>query len=945
MEHDRVVDSSEKHQNSYCCNMKSMESTPENVGPYTIIREIGRGGMGVVYLARDTKLDRDVAIKALPEEMAADADRLIRFEREAKSLAALNHPNIAGIYGVEEQDGRKYLILEFVEGETLGERLDRGPIPVDEALEIAIGIATGVEAAHEAGIIHRDLKPDNIKITPEGTVKVLDFGLAKVEEASTSTVQGDSPTLIARHSPTIPGAILGTAAYMSPEQARGRKVDKRTDIWSFGVMLYEMLTGTSPFVGETATDSIGAVLHKDVDLDQLPSETPAMVRHMLRRCLVRDKRQRLQAIGDARVDLELAFAEPGLDSARTGSSGKLPWIIAVAGSAIGLAALGVIFSGVLSPPAPSKSVLHLAFPIGPNPQSEEGVTFAFSPVSRTVAYIAQDPGDDSPDPATAIYLRDLDSDEVRRLAGTEYAQSLSFSPDGTQLAFTWYDPDSSREEVRRVSVSGGPVLQVFADPTGNKYVMRVSLAWISNDEMLAIGADRFTLYRVPIAGGDIAEIATFAKDGEWLFDTPSMLGPDSVFLSRLSLSAAREHMRLFRLDLETGETKEILDDAKNAQLLPGGRLLFVRGETLCVAQFDADSARVIGAVTPIVSGLLPSESYSVSAQGDLLVARSVVEHESSQLMSIDRAGQRVPLIESRQDFSAPVVLSGDGRQLAITILRPSMPPAAYTLDLDTGYLRPALPSADVSWSEGWAPDGRLIANHWFTPTHEELFLLDPSSSAEATPILPETDGLGSQINATMTPDGRFVVFQYRTNIEPDTWDIYTVDLESDQEPVPIAVVATSAGEADPRLSPDGKWLAYISDASGTRQVVLQAFDPDRLGEPTRVFPVSFDGGHAPLWSPDGSELFFLDTDLENLFGVEITTDPVMSITPPKLILGAADLNLGGIDSGMVWHPIDITPDGERFVYIEDVGDSEPPTYLDLTINWLDELDKLVPPRR
>lgn len=313
-------------------------------------------------------------------------------------------------------------------------------------------------------------------------------------------------------------------------------------------------------------------------------------------------------------------------------------------------------------------------------------------------------------------------------------------------------------------------------------------------------------------------------------------------------------------------------------------------------------------------------------------------------MSIDREGQSVPLIEYRRAFPAPVVLSGDGRQLAVTIIRELEPPAAYTLDLDTGFLRPAFPSADVSWSEGWAPDGRLIANHWFTPTHNELVLLDPSSSAEATPILPETDGLGTQIQPTMMPDGRFVVFRYRIS-ESSTQDIYAVDLERDEEPVPIPVVTTSASETSPSLSPDGVWLAYTTDASGTRQVVLQAFDRDRLGEPTRVHPVSFDGGRMPFWSADGNELFFLDAKLKNLFGVEITTDPVMSITPPKLILGAADLNLGGFDGGPGWHPIDITPDGERFVYIERASHDEPPTHLDLTINWLDELDRLVPPQK
>ena len=426
-----------------------------------------------------------------------------------------------------------------------------------------------------------------------------------MDEASTASELANSPTIVAGGSPTLPGVILGTAAYMSPEQARGRRIDKRTDIWSFGVLLYEMLTGASPFAGEAASDSIGAVLHKDVDLDRLPAETPALVRHVLRRCLDRDKLQRLQSIGDARIDLELAQDEPGLGNLVRGPSGRLPWGLAAAGVVFGLGAIGLLLSDVLSPPAPPKSVLHLAFPIGPNPQAGEGVTFAFSPVSRTVAYVAQDPADDSADATTAIYLRDLDSDEARRLAGTEHARHLSFSPDGTQLAFSWFDPDSAREEVRRVSVNGGPVLQVFADRTGDKYVMPASLVWISNDEILVMSASGFTFYRQAIAGGDLVEVTTLAGDGEWEVNRPGpMLGPDSVFLTRIDVSATGLRVGLFRLDLETGDVAEILADAGAAQVLPGGRLLFVRNWTLCVAPFDADSARVMGAATPIVSRLL-----------------------------------------------------------------------------------------------------------------------------------------------------------------------------------------------------------------------------------------------------------------------------------------------------------------------------------------------------
>ena len=298
-----------------------------SIGPYFVDREIGRGGMGVVYLAKDPRLQRDVAIKALPDHLGEDPDRLERFRSEAQVLAQLNHPAVAGIHGIEEKDGQQYLILEYVEGETLSELLERGVPPVEEALDLCIKIAAGIEAAHEAGVIHRDLKPDNIRITPDGQVKILDFGLAKIDDGMSSTSE-HSPTvaMAARHSPTMPGVIMGTAAYMSPEQARGRGVDKRTDVWSFGVLLFECLTGASPFAGETAGDSIGAVLHKDLDLELLPASTPGSVRRVLGRCLERDKSRRYRDIGDVRLDLEVSEgADHGVLQSRAPS--RIPLIV------------------------------------------------------------------------------------------------------------------------------------------------------------------------------------------------------------------------------------------------------------------------------------------------------------------------------------------------------------------------------------------------------------------------------------------------------------------------------------------------------------------------------------------------------------------------------------------------------------------------------------------
>ena len=431
----------------------------DQIGPYQVLREIGRGGMGVVYLARDARLERDVAIKALPEDLAKDPVGLERFEREARAIAGLSHQNIAGIYGIEEQDGAKYLILEYIDGLTLADRLDAGPLPLEEAMQVAVQIAAGIEAAHETGIIHRDLKPANIKIDTDDLVKILDFGLARADEGSSSTgMSFDGPTIHQDNPqppPTMEGMILGTAAYMSPEQARGRRVDKRTDIWAFGVILYEMLVGSNPFKGETATDSIGAVIHKDIDLSKLPSGTPSSVHHVLTRCLERDKSKRFRDIGDVRIELEHGSGE---SLAAVNPARRSPFeLIALAAIIFAIAGAGAMW---LLKPSPKPTLMNLAIPVADRFESIDQL--AISPDGETIAMIAKEHPTENGSTDNAVYVRNWSDENFRKLQGTDRATgTVAFSPIGDHLLIEIDDEVRPISEVRSFPIAGGPSTKAF----------------------------------------------------------------------------------------------------------------------------------------------------------------------------------------------------------------------------------------------------------------------------------------------------------------------------------------------------------------------------------------------------------------------------------------------------------------------------------------------------
>jgi len=802
--------------------------------------------MGVVYLGRDTRLDRDVAIKALPEHLASDPDRLARFEREAKTLAQLNHPNVAGIYGIEEHEGARYLVLEYVEGETLAQRLDRGALPADEATDFAIQIAEGVEAAHEAGVIHRDLKPGNVIVTPDGKAKVLDFGLARAEESSSSTsFSPTDPTVTspARHSPTMPGVILGTAAYMSPEQARGRKVDKRTDIWSFGVMLYETLTGASPFIGETVSDSIGAVLHKEVNLDLLPPATPTNIRRLIRRCMMRDRTRRLQSIGDARVELldmeeALATAEGYPGAARR--TPVFPWLLA---GALGMVAGALLWALVLqvatSPDAGGQSsVVRSWIPLPEGKTLSAGNSVA---ISRDGSMLALSVGLDE---NAQIYLRRLDKFEMEPIPGTEGAQAPFFSPDGEQLGFM------AAGRLKKVLLRGtGRQVTVLCDAPVSGGGAWDRSGWI----YFTFGESR--LARVREDGGTPQELGN-AGDVHHLSALPEGRGILLTIQPPEAQSNRKDTCRIAVLSPDGQTVKPVLDGGYNARYLSSGQLVFIRGGGLFAVPFDLDSLEA----SPSPMNVQP-EVWTDSVWA---IARYDVSLDGT-LAYIDGgdAARTVPTwidLETREEHPLPIPpgvyntfnLSPDGTHLAIQSAG-GAEDQVYVYDASRGTFT-RLTEQGANIYPAWSHDGREV---FFASSRDGkgylLYRQPVDGSAPATRLLTDEQEALMETErhwpASVTPDGKYLLaFSWAHPTRGG--DLWKVPLDGSGGPE--VVLATPANEIIPQVSPDGKWLAYLSDQYGNYQIMVRPF-PDVQ---RRVWVVSTDDSYDPRWSSNGDALLF-----------------------------------------------------------------------------------------
>jgi eukaryotic-like serine/threonine-protein kinase len=848
-----------------------MPLTPgERIGGYEIIDALGAGGMGEVYRARDTRLARTVAVKILPEREAVDADRIARFEREARTLASLNHPHIAQIYGVED----RAIVMELVEGDDLSHRIQRGALPVDEALAVARQIADALDAAHSAGIIHRDLKPANIKVRPDGTVKVLDFGLAKGAESSVPGGLATSPTFT---SPvmTQAGIILGTAGYMSPEQARGKAVDKRADIWAFGCVLYEMLTGRPAFEGETVTDILGAIVKSEADLAALPDTTPATVRSLIARCLQKDAARRLRDVGDAIPDLVAAPTLPMSPSAAPVLTSR----VLLAASLAGAVAIGAAIAWLLKP-APTidtptiRASLALPEPVGAGQIAQ--VTLAIARDGRAIAVATE----------SAAFIRHLDHLAFVRLPQTDGARGVFFSPDGQWVGY-W-----TARRIGRVSADGANHMVMHESPS----ILALSGAHWGADDVIYFSAP-MGLYSLPAAGGAPRQVmqATAMSAASVV---PSL---GVMFYSRMSPGgiAASASSDVIVRDLANG-AETTLTDGNTPQYVQG-RVFFVRGTTLLSAPFDR-RARAFAAeplqVTEGVARIGVVGQFAVSDTGTLvfLPGNSVLQ-PLGLLRRVQRNGTGHVVSDVERQYSDPRV-SPRGDRVALHLSEQD--DDVWVQDLARGVQTRITFDGREDETPVWSPDGTWLAYSGFerNGSNRAIFRRKVDGSGDEEVLWTAV----SHTHVTdWLADGTLLIEAIDPERSSDVMTLRVDDAERTLRPL----LATRYAEHSARVSPDGRWMAYASNESGRLEVYVQAYPA--LGYKQQV---STAGGMQPVWSRDGRELFFR-ADKHLMTARVVASGAELTISAPAVVMN----DTFGRPQGETHTTYDVLPDGE-FLFIE-----------------------------
>jgi serine/threonine-protein kinase len=879
---------------------------------YRLIEKLGEGGMGVVWRAMDTTLDREVAIKFLPEAFTQDPDRLARFEREAKLLAGLNHPNIASVYSVHQVEGARFLAMELLPGEDLSQRLARGRMPVDEALRVAEQIAEGLEAAHDSGVIHRDLKPANVILTPEGKVKVLDFGLAKAFDAAAPSSQSDpslSPTITSAG--TLAGMIIGTAAYMSPEQARGQAADRRADIWSLGCVLLEMLSGEKVFSGGTVSDTLASVLKTEPDWDTLPRDTPSQARRLLQRCLRKDPSRRLRDAGDARILLQEAIdgGDEPVEVAATTSARRFPWAVA------GLLALLALFLLLrplgTGPDAAATAPRHLALqlPVGVELEvTNDRGNLAISPDGRQVVYTGMEDGDQN------LYLQRLDGGPAVVLEARSRATHPFFSPDGEWIAYF------AAGKLRKLSLRGGNPIDLIESSLNRGGV------WTEDGTIVLSTATTGGLSRVPAAGGQPEPLTELdASTGERTHRWPSALPDGKTVLFTIGVSGKPgdyEDADIGAVSLETGERRIIYRGASMARYVPTGHLLLGNEGMLSAVPFDLDRLEVTGDPVPVMQNVAGEPSsgivfFDVALDGTLVFAQRDPSATELELIWVDRQGNVEPLPAPFREYQAPR-LAPDGKRVAVGV----GPGSGRTSDLWLYDVpRDAMTRLTFDQSSSfpvWSPDG----------TH-----LTYGSRADGATIIvrKSADGSGAQQTlldrgdavprnpAGVSPDGRHVVYH-----EMSSGASSGIFLLSSEEGVTTHLVHVPGGTAwGPAISPDGKWLAYCTDESGEPEVYVRS-----LEEGGGRWQIS-EGGNGPVWARDGTELFYSDST--QFYAVSVTTSPTFTHGKPRLLF---DMEYSQRPGRAMF---DVAPDGERFLMVRPTSEVDTTRHLKVVVDWFTAL--------
>jgi serine/threonine-protein kinase len=852
-------------------------SPSQTIAHYKIIAKLGEGGMGEVWRATDTKLGRDVAIKILPEVFAQDVGRMARFQREAQVLASLNHPNIAQIHAIEE----RALVMELVEGEVL-----RGPQPLETALDYARQIADALEAAHEKGITHRDLKPANIMVTPQGVIKVLDFGLAAVAQ-SASDDPTTSPTLTI--SPTRAGMILGTAAYMSPEQARGKPVDRRADIWAFGVVLYEIVTGQPLFHGETISDTLAAVLKEEPDWTRVP----AQVRRLLQSCLRKDPKQRMQAIGDWRLPLE-----ESPERAPT-PKGGLPWAILAGALAVALAI--TVWAPWRAQPSP-QPLMRLDVDLGGDVSlgSPRGTDAILSPDGARLVYVSK----------SRLFTRRLDQPKAMELAGTEGAVAPFFSPDGQSVAFF------TAGKLRRVSVQGGGAMDLCNVP-GSEY----GASWGENGNIVA--GLTYALWQIPSGGGVPTRLVDPAP-GESYYRWPQILPGGKAVLFTAFASVVGGEGNIEVISLPDRRHKILEQGGTFGRFLPSGHLVYLHNGTLLAVPFDLARLETRGTPVPVLEEVAYDSAYGstqldFSRTGTLLYRSGGPTAGTVTVEWLDGAGKAQPLLPKPGNYVFPR-LSPDGSRLVL-----ASGPDIWVYELQRETMTRLTHEVGAT-TPVWTPDGRYIV--FQAAGGISWARSDGSGSPRKL-----TGSKNPQFPMSFSSDGKRLAF---SEMNPEAvYGVWTVLVESDGTGLragkPEAFVPTPFQMRSPHFSPDGRWLAYSSNESGTDQVYVRAF-PDKGSR----WQISSGGGIYPIFSPSGRDLFFCNLDNQVMAAAYTVKGDSFVADKPRMW---SDRRLPSLVAGAY----DVAPDGKRIAAILPAEDPQGAQHhVIFLLNFFDDLRRRVP---
>lgn len=874
--------------------------------------------MGEVYRARDERLNREVAIKVLPEAFAQDIDRLARFEREARLLASLNHPHIGAIYGLEESGNTRFLVLELVPGTALNELVARGPMPIEQAFVISRQIAEALEVAHERGIVHRDLKPSNIKITEDEQVKVLDFGLAKVlEEPSANSNVSESPTVLYQGTQT--GFILGTAAYMSPEQAKGKRVDKRTDIWAFGCVLYELLTGKPVFFGDATTDTLAAVIRDEPDWSLLPSATPKRIRQLLRRCLQKDPTLRLRDIGDARVEIMDALSEPVEESTIVGRTvviarkdRRQKLLFALTGLVIGVIVSGLAFWAISSFASSrgltTQPVRRFAINLTDNeplaltkfvPLAIGRQALTLSPDGNNLVYVVNHNG------VAQLCLRPLNQFDTKLIVGTEGAYNPFFSPDGKWVGFF------ADNKLKKVSLAGGePVTLCEArNPVGADWGPNDSIFFGDQEggTLTRVSSSGGTPQAIPVGGAQVPDVEVL-PDGKWLlYSTSQGSNPD--------------YHEIRAVSLEAGQSSVVLQGGSNPRYLPSGHLLFTRAGGLMAAPFDLTNRKVSGPSVAVIEGvrseIYGNAQFSVTENGTLAYIPGAAGWIGKPVW-VDRQGKITQIPLPAQCYGG-FKLSPDGKRLAIQVASANDDIWIYEFERGT-FLRLTLNGSNIG--PVWSPDGKRVVFGSFRDGRFGLFWKAADGSGAEERLTTASPGT-FQAAESWSADGKaLLVGEWSAT---DQGDIWILPLEGERKPEPF--LRTPFSEFFSSFSPDGRWIVYTSDESGRYEVYVRPYPG-----PGGKWQVSTEGGEEPVWSANGQELFYRNG--EKWMVASVQTKPDFRAQTPRLLFENYFINVPGLSHY-------VSPDGQRQVMIQPVG-QETPKQINVVLNWFEELKQHVP---